>query len=114
MPSSRTRKTLTVGVLIIYFLTPYSMVRMRSGCSCGCGQYICHCCRSGEHFVDMTPVVECSENTSDESYEQSPAQAVPLFQLAVILGPLGMASLAGGDSALAGYRDPPLKPPRSA
>ena len=104
-------KSLILAVIFIYCLTPYIMTRMNSGCGCGCQEYICQCCKNAEHLTDMIPVMECSENAGDESYQQSPWMSVPVFQLAVILDLVGKAGALGRDSALAGYRDPPMKPP---
>ena len=113
MVSEPANKILIAAVAVIYCLTPFTMTRMNGGCRCGCQDHICYCCRSAEHFGDMTPVMECCENANDESYEQSPAITVSGFQLAVILDPLGEANSTGDDLALAGYRDPPMKPPPS-
>jgi hypothetical protein len=108
-----TGKILIVAVAIIYCFTPYTVKRMNGGCTCGCAEFICHCCRSAEHPCDMTPEMECNEDTIDESYEQGPTLTAHVFQLAVTLDPVGMPDSSGGGSALAGYRDPLMKPPRS-
>jgi hypothetical protein len=108
-----TGKTLILMVALIYCLTPYTVKRMNGGCTCGCQEFICYCCRSAEHPCNMTPAMECNDNTIDESYEQDPALTVHAFQLAVTLDPLGMSDPPGGGSAVSGYRDPPMKPPES-
>lgn len=113
MRSGLESKILIVTVIVIYCLTPYTMRQMNGGCRCGCQEYICYCCRSAEHFGDMAPVMECSENTSDESFEQSPAMTVYASQLAVILDQLGGVHSPEIGSALPGYKEPPMKPPRS-
>ncbi len=108
-----TGKTLIVAMAVIYCLTPCTVKRMNGGCICGCEEFICHCCRSAEHPCDMTPEMECNDDTIDESYEQGSTLTVYAFQLVVTLDPVGMSESPGGGSTLVGYRDPPMKPPRS-
>lgn len=113
MRSRPASKILIMAVAVIYCLTPYTMRQMNGGYTCGCQELICQCCRSAEHPCAMAPEMECSHNAIDESYEQDPTLTVHAFQLAVTLDPLGMFDSPNGGSVLTGYRDPPIKPPRS-
>jgi hypothetical protein len=114
MRSGLVCKILIVALVVIYGVIPYTINRISGGCRCGCQELICHCCSGSGHFCDMAPVMACTEDASGESYEQSPAVTPPAFHPAAALTLLGRVSSPGGGSALAGYRDPPMRPPRPA
>ena len=112
MRNGSASKILIVAVALIYCLTPYTMKRINGGCRCGCQEFICYCCRGAEPCGNAASVMECGEGGDDESFEQPPAMTVPVFQLVVMLDHLGGAYSPGTGSALPGYKQPPMKPPR--
>jgi hypothetical protein len=106
-------RILIVVAVVAYCLPHYTTWHRDGPCRCGCQEDICSCCRTGQHLGETRCVIECCESSGEDSYEQSRPLGVPAFQFAITLDPLGQAGSSRDDSARAGYRDPPMKPPPS-
>jgi hypothetical protein len=111
MPSHLS-KILIFIVMVVYFLTPYSVKRVSVTCECGCREFICYCCINVEDFGDATSYSKCRCAGSDESYYTQPPT--------IVSGPVEIRDRLDGagsvlpsdiDSALPGYVKPLLKPP---
>jgi hypothetical protein len=105
------RRASILVFIFIYFLTPYSIKRLDSGCACGCGEFICTCCTKAHHLKNTPCFAEHSCSAEDESYEQSPSMTESFFTLTIILRPIDNVRWLKGGAALPGYRRPPMKPP---
>lgn len=98
-------------VMVIYFLTPYTIKSINVRCQCGCQEFICYCCGNPENFGDMTSFSECKCNISDESYVPSPAIIAYSFEAGLILDEIGSVFCYNDDSILPGYKELLMKPP---
>jgi len=110
--ASNLSKILIFIVMVIYFLTPYSVKRMSVSCECGCRELICYCCINVQDFGDVTSYSKCRCPVNDESYYTQPPTIVSdLFEIRNILDAAGNILSGDMDSALPGYVRPLLKPP---
>lgn len=105
------RKSATLIVMVIYFLTPYTIKNINVHCQCGCQEFVCYCCGNPENFGAVTSFCECKCNISDESYVQSPAIIAYSFEAGLILDKIGSVFCYNDDSILPGYKEPLMKPP---
>lgn len=105
-------KILIFIIMVVYFLTPYSVKTVSVTCECGCGELICYCCINVKDFGDVTSYSRCRTHVSDESYYTQPPTIVSdLFEIRDILDVAGSVLSSDIDSALPGYVKPLLKPP---
>jgi hypothetical protein len=104
------RHAASLMILVIYFLTPYSIKNINLACQCGCEEIFCTCCGKPEDFGDVTSFSECHCNIPDETYEEPPA-LVHSFQMGIVLDQIGIVLCSDNDSISPGYHDPPMKPP---
>ena len=95
---------------LIYFLTPYSIKRLNSGCACGCEEFICSCCKATQHLKNSPCFTTYNCRGGDEQYEQSPSVTESFFGSAVI-HPIGNVLFFTKGEVLPGYKRPPMKPP---
>ena len=105
------RKLGILILLLVYFLTPYSIKRLDSGCTCGCGEFICSCCKTTQHLKNTPCFTTYDCRGGDEQYEQSPSITESVFGPAIILHSIGNVHCFNKGEVLPGYRRPPMKPP---
>lgn len=101
----------TLVILIIYFLTPYSIKNVSVRCQCGCQEFICYCCKNPVNFGDETSFSECQCDMTDEFYAQSEGAIAYSFKMDSILDQIASMVGCNDGSILPGYKEPPMKPP---
>jgi len=104
-------RSITLVILIIYFLTPYSIKKVSVRCQCGCQEFICYCCENAENFGDLTSLSDCKCNIIDEFYAQPEGTFAYSSKMDSILDQIDHLIDDGSDSTLPGYKEPPMKPP---
>ena len=104
-------KSLILMIVVIYFLTPYSIKNINVRCQCGCQEFICCCCKNQENFGDVTSFSECQRDIMDEFYDQPSAVPAYSFKMSFILDQLDHLVDYDNGSTLPGYKNPPMKPP---
>ncbi len=108
-----TRKSAILIIIILYFLTPFSIKIMNSSCQCGYREFTCYCCKNQQNFCGVTSFSECQCPIDDESYAQPPAVVEYPTQTLPILGSTGFLMSGNNGLILPGYQQPPMKPPPS-
>ncbi len=104
-------RSIILVIVIIYFLTPYSVKDISVRCQCGCQEFICYCCQNPENLGDVPSFSECRCNIVDEFYDQPEGAIAYSFEMDSVLDQMDHLLDYENGSALPGYRKPPMKPP---
>lgn len=98
-------------IVIVYFLTPYSVKGISVNCTCGNGEFICYCCVKSPDYGDVASLSKCRGNViSDESYTQLPA-TIPNLSEAFIISYKINDTFPKNNVFLKGYNILPFRPP---
>ena len=103
-------KMLLVIITMVYFI-PVPVERTHVSCGCGCGEFTCSCCVAPQNCGDGAAYKPCRCNIHDEVYEPFPTIASPLFRVVNPVYKIGTVLCNSTESALPGFKDPPMKPP---
>ena len=105
------RKIAILLIVVIHFLTPYSINKLNVDCQCGCREWPCYCCRGVENSCDEASVRACRCDIDDDPYVQSPAVIARHLRIRLHLDRMGHVVHSNNGFTLPGYKEPPMKPP---